>query len=112
MFDTVIIRECSLTSRVQVYTDGLTRNVERFRCSRYGWRAELMVIGGVEELHFVILLFQHDLQKYVMKNLKLACCVCCNYKVGRYLKKSNGGTRHNCNVWTSFIVLKNMPCAY
>ena len=51
-----------------------------------------MVIGGVEELHFVILLFQHDLQKYVMKNLKLACCVCCNYKVGRYLKKSNGGT--------------------
>ena len=71
-----------------------------------------MVIGGVEELHFVILLFQHDLQKYVMKNLNLACCVCCNYKVGRYLKKSNGGTRHNCNVWTSFIVLKNMPCAY
>ena len=43
-----------------------------------------------------------------MKNFNLACCVCCNYKVGRYLKKSNGGTRHNCNVWTFFIVLENM----
>ena len=65
-----------------------------------------MVIGGVEELHFVILLFQHDLQKYVMKNFNLACCVCCNYKVGRYLKKSNGGTRHNCNVWTFLLFWK------